>query len=57
MSKVNPDFMNNDFEEFDSEPEILTEFTEDHYDQLQEGTGTVLFESFYCLFIIYIRLL
>ena len=40
MSKVNPEYLHNDFEEFDSEPEILTEFSEDHYDQLQEGFQT-----------------
>jgi hypothetical protein len=42
MSKFYPDPKNEDFEEFDSEPEILTEYYEDHYDQPQTG-----FKHFY----------
>ena len=36
MSKLKPDFY--DFDDFDREPEILTEFYEDHYDQVVPGT-------------------
>ena len=37
MSKVNPDLFHNDFEDFDNEPEILTEYYEDQYDQPHAG--------------------
>ncbi len=42
MSKFYPDPKNEDFEDFDSEPEILTEYYEDHYDHPQTGLNPLL---------------
>ena len=42
MSKLYRDRKNDDFEDFDSEPEILTEYYEDHYDHPQTGFKSLI---------------
>ena len=42
MPKAKSDFVQGEFDDFDQEPEILTDYYEDHYDQPASGLSLLL---------------